>query len=168
MHTVTQPREKIVFFSSDARKGFCKQTKTIKMIYLIAINSSIFISPNQFNLCICLANQYRERYILNHNKKFSTRDSSLIFRIQKHLSSSENQNEICGSTVPWAWSLLFLNESNSNSAASHSYHIIIMICFAIAEDVFQLHKLQQRHSYAPESFQRLTQRHKDMGKTWFP
>lgn len=30
---------------------------------------------------------------------------------------------------------LICNESNSNTAASHSYHIIIMICFAISEDV---------------------------------
>lgn len=38
----------------------------------------------------------------------------------------------------------------------------------MAEDVFQLHKLQQRLSSAPESLQRLTKRHKDMGKRGFP
>lgn len=40
---------------------------------------------------------------------------------------------------------IIFSDSNSNSAASHSYHIIIIIikiCFAVSEDVFQLHKLQ--------------------------
>lgn len=59
----------------------------------------------------------------------------------------------------------FLNVSNSNSASSH---VIIMICFAIAEDGFHLHKPQRRHSSAAESLPRLTQRHKDTRKTWFP
>lgn len=52
---------------------------------------------------------------------------------------------------------LIFNESNSNSTASHSYHTItMMICFAISEDVFQLHKLQQRFSSAPERVPQLT------------
>lgn len=57
---------------------------------------------------------------------------------------------------------LFLNASNSNNTSSH---VIIMICFAIAEDVFHLHKPQQRRRSAAESLPCLTQRYKDMRKT---
>lgn len=42
----------------------------------------------------------------------------------------------------------------------------MMVCFAIAEDVFQLHKLQQRHSSVPERLQRLTQRHGEDMISW--
>lgn len=54
---------------------------------------------------------------------------------------------------------IIFSDSNSNSAASHSYHIIIIIikiCFAVSEDVFQLHKLQWILSSTPEHVQQQT------------
>lgn len=53
--TLQYSLEKNIGRGHNATEGFCRQA--IKIIYLLAINISVFRSLNQFNLRICSVNQ---------------------------------------------------------------------------------------------------------------
>lgn len=86
--------------------------------------------------------QYKSSISWIVTQQSSTRDSSPIFMIENnsifiHLKIWMAYLE---PVFLWAWALLYINKTNSNSATSQSYHIIMII-----KDAFRLHEVQQRH-----------------------